>query len=441
MRAPEAFPTAAARSAPLIAAPGRKPRPLAAALAPLAIASLLFASFPAAAGTITWWHWYPPEAWASYAPLVADFERETGIDVEPQYVGWSTMKDKLLIAIVGGIYPDVVTVSSRWADGLAEQGAFVRIDSWIGSEAQGFFPVALELWRTAGGTQYALPLDLDVPALFFNREMFAARGIADPGDLGWEEWFDLTRRLARDRDGDGDLDEFGLTTWWYPWITLVWANGGTIVQPGGTGLGLGAPDAREAIEFYRRLHDEGPIPQVRDANRLGAADPAELWKRGEVGMAPAGAWMPRYHLTDPESAEGAFRFDFGVTELPKGTTGLRAAPAEGSGIAVVRGTPHEDAAWLFAQYVASEPFMSRVAERLEGFPAHIDAARDVLARSGGEPFVRAVGYARPFPKGVDWWGSLSPIVMRELGRYLEGSTGLDAAIENIERQARALFAR
>jgi len=394
----------------------------------------------ARAESITWWHWYPPEIWVTYEPLIEEFEAATGIDVQTQYFGWSRMHEKLVIGMAGGIFPDVITVSSRWADTLAMRESFrdlAELEEPATFEAlrRTFFPVALELWQTVDGKQYALPLDLDVPLLFYNAEIFNESGTPPPATLDWDSWFDLTRRLGRDVDGDELLDLFGLTTWWYPWITLVWTNGGTLVNADRTGLALGEPLARDAIEYYRRLKNEGPIPGSADALRLGTLDPSGLWKEGRVGMAPAGAWMPRYHLTT-DGDPGSYVFEYGMTHLPSGPTGIRAASAEGSGLAVVNGSTQQDAAWRLVSYVASEEFTRRVASQLEGFPAVISVARDTFMESGedGQILMEVVDYARPFPKGVQWWERLYPTVQLELGRYIEGIGSLQGAIENIERQ-------
>lgn len=50
------------------------------------------------------------------------------------------------------------------------------------AEFKQVFPTAFALWKTAKGEQYAFPFDLDIPALFYNKELFDAAGIEHPND-------------------------------------------------------------------------------------------------------------------------------------------------------------------------------------------------------------------------------------------------------------------
>ena len=93
------------------------------------------------------------------------------------------------------------------------------------AEFKQVFPTAFALWKTAKGEQYAFPFDLDIPALFYNKELFDAAGIEYPNDKWtWDDMLKAAIALTKDTDGDGQPDQYGFTNWYFHWATLVWAT-------------------------------------------------------------------------------------------------------------------------------------------------------------------------------------------------------------------------
>ena len=67
-------------------------------------------------------------------------------------------------------------------------------------------------FTTAGG-QYGLPRDLNVIALYYNKAMFDAAGVAYPDDTwDWAKLVDAAKKLTKDTDGDGTMDQWGFYT-------------------------------------------------------------------------------------------------------------------------------------------------------------------------------------------------------------------------------------
>lgn len=410
------------------------------ALHRLRFAGALFVALTlAAAGTvrgqesIAWWHSLSPDAIAAYQPVLDQFQSETRIRVEPRFVAPSRLFDELSVAQALGSPPDIVSVASHTGEPLAERGAFVDLSARIQADPDfaDFFPAALLLWRTAGGSHYAVPVELDVPALYFNATTFSSRGVPPPTDIGWEEWFHLAITLTEDRDSDGRFEAYGLSDWWFHWTSLIWANGGTIFGPDGR-LALDAPAAREAIDYYKRFVTARLLPLPADARRLGFAHPGELFKAGRVAMAPAGRWMPEHWVYDPWMGEDAF--EIGVTPLPKSPRGQRAAPLTGNALAVPTGSAKLAAAWALIKKLTSPEALA--AQPMLGIPARISVAGERLTQPGPAAsewrvFVGALGYARPFPQGVDWWEGTEATLMAGLERYLRDELSFEEALASL----------
>ena len=109
----------------------------------LAAAVALLASAGAAAQTqITFWHDWGGENALIIEDLVRRFEAENpDIQVDVQFT--SDLAQKLLVAIMGGVAPDVVLLDRWMTSSLAAQGRLVNLDGLIARDqvyAEDYFP-------------------------------------------------------------------------------------------------------------------------------------------------------------------------------------------------------------------------------------------------------------------------------------------------------------
>ncbi|HEX6971552.1 MAG TPA: sugar ABC transporter substrate-binding protein [Limnochordia bacterium] len=414
----------------------------------LAVVAALGCATAAAAEEIVWWNWDPPAAREAFQPAIDAFTAATGIEVRIQTQDWGALKEKLILAVAGGVAPDVTSVSSIWAEELADQGVFVDLNPLIKSDRSGFpyddiFPASYALWQTYDGKQYAMPFDNDIQALFYNKGLFDAAGVSYPGeDFDWETWLTTATALTRDVNGDQEMDQFGFVNWWFEWLTLIWANGGALVSPDRT-VTLNTPAVREALRFYGQFFEtqRDLILTTADSKRMGYPHPAAAWKAGHAAMAPAGAWMPTYWIYD--EAAGRYNFEFDVAHMPLSPAGKRATINEGQGVAMLASTAHPEAAFRFLKHLAGEQ-MQTIAGRRGQFPVRRSIAASAAFLPPNTPpehkavFVEVAAYARPAPHGVNW-AELRPALYREFGRYFSGDVGLEEAIVQAETAARPIL--
>ncbi|MGE5572331.1 MAG: ABC transporter substrate-binding protein [Bacillota bacterium] len=402
--------------------------------------SLLVPSLAFAQTTIKWWHWNAPERQAYFEPLLARFEKETGIKVEAEYVGWADLKEKLILSVAGGVAPDVTAVSSAWGDEVGEKGAFLDLTKLVNRDKAEFkpvFPTAFALWKTAKGEQYAFPFDLDIPALFYNKELFDAAGIAYPTDKWtWDDMLKAAIALTKDTNGDGQPDQYGFTTWYFHWATLVWANGGSLLTPDGKKPNLNTPEARQALEFYRKIFAHNVSCDMTNAKRLGSPHPPALWKAGKIGMMPAGAWAPSIWMYDTDKKQ--YVMDFDVAHMPLSPKGRRAVQMDGQGMAILANSKNVEAAWKFVKFLASVDVQTMSGRDLGQFPIRRDVALTEAFLPPDTPpankkvFVEVAEYAYAYPK-VPRWKDAYKIINSEVAKYAVGNESLDEALANIEK--------
>ena len=62
------------------------------------------------------------------APELKKFEKQTGIKVNLQVIGWPDLLNKILAATTSGQGPDVLNIGNTWAPSLQATGAFLPFD-------------------------------------------------------------------------------------------------------------------------------------------------------------------------------------------------------------------------------------------------------------------------------------------------------------------------
>ena len=125
---------------------------------------------------------------------------------------------------------------------------------------------AVKDFTTADGTQFGLPRDLNVIALYYNKDMFDAAGVAYPDDTwDWAKLVEVGKQLTKDTNGDGTPDQWGVytetTDMENAWSSFVWQAGGDILSADGTTSALD----------YRSGRTGHPVPAGPDLEGEGLA--------------------------------------------------------------------------------------------------------------------------------------------------------------------------
>jgi multiple sugar transport system substrate-binding protein len=122
-------------------------------------------------------------------PELAKFKQQTGITVKLQVIGWADLLNRILAATTSGQGPDVVNIGNTWSASLQATGAFLPFNSstfnQVGGESK-FLASAIGSTGAAGQPPTAVPIYSLAYALYYNKAMFKAAGIASP-PATWSE--------------------------------------------------------------------------------------------------------------------------------------------------------------------------------------------------------------------------------------------------------------
>ncbi len=356
--------------------------------------------------TIEYSIWGDPTELKNQQAIVDAFHAvEPKITVKVSVSDWDTYWDKLQTGLAGGAAPDVFAMDGPLFPDYAGRGVLLDLTPKIQADSYpltGLDDHAVKDFTTADGKQLGLPRDLNVIALFYNKDLFDAANVPYPDDTwDWAKLVEVAKRLTVDTNKDGKTDQWGLYTETTDmenyWSSLVWQNGGDILAPDGKSIVLDSPAATGGLQFLQDLiWKEKVVPEP-----ALFAETGDAFEQGKAAMEVNGSW-----LVATDEAAG---LKFGIAPLPKGPSG-RATSVNPTGAVVYKNSKAPDAAWTFVKYLASPAAQEKIMALKASLPVNTQVLTGPYAGSypGAAVLADALVYAhlKPSFKGYNEFTTL-----------------------------------
>ena len=365
--------------------------------------------------------------------LIAEFEkRHHGkIKVEIEITPWARMLDKLMISSAGGRPPDVTRISSEWFPPIAAKGLLEPLDDYVKRDhydLADFYPESVNGWGTWKGKLLEIPTDIDIYAMYYNKDMFDKYRIPYPDETwDWGKYLEVARKLTKDLDGDGQLDQWGTTIdmWWEDY---VYANGGTIVSPDGNTCTLDQPAAYEGLQFMGDLVNKYHVaPTAEEAANLGMS---KLFTTGKIGMNISGSWAAELIYKKEIKT-----FEYDVAPIPKGPK-TRVSIICGAAYAVMKRSKHKQEAWELVKWMTGKEYQEFAAKRSQIIPSRRSVAESgAYLHLNADPknrkaFLYMIPYGKAVPP-VSCAPEMTQIIQSELDLVRLGKESAKTACEKV----------
>ncbi|MEV0676308.1 sugar ABC transporter substrate-binding protein [Actinosynnema sp. NPDC050436] len=361
---------------------------------------------PADEVTLTWWDYldHSPMADQAVGQLVKRYQdAHPGVEIRRTAIPRADFDAKLAQAVAAGTFPDIAAVDVAALPRLAEQDVLADLTPHYSSwEVKDRYLEPVRESVRHRDRFYGVPLRTSTTALLYNRDLFAAGGVAEPPRT-WEELRATAQALtAGDRWGlCFAASEGGSAATFLP---LLWQAGGELGDVGGEA-------SVRALSFVDGvLNVDRSAPQ--DVLRWNDSDVEREFAAGRCAMMVNGPWSA--------PALNSAGLDWGAAALPSGPAGSGALLG-GEAWVLGKAGRHADRAWDVLRWLAEErDNVTEFGAALNALPNRSDTVDELAWRwdPNVPAFVGQLAGSRVVygPRYAEVSAALSTMVRQVLGR-------------------------
>lgn len=290
---------------------------------------------------LTYWGLWEPAS--VMQGVIADYERDhPNVKVNYQMQSPKNYRSRLQSAIDGGTGPDIARIHNTWVPMLSK--SLTPAPEGFFNPAE-FYPIVTSNF-VLGSKLYAIPLEVDGLALYYNKDILAEGGAEPPTD--WNAFRKLAFDLTRRNPDTGIIERagaaLGTTNNIDHWSDIL---GLLILQNSGDPGNPGDPAVQDALTFYTIFSVSDESWDTSQPNSTYA------FATGTLAMMLAPAW----HAAEIEAINPTL--SFGVAPAPKlATTDLNWATYWAEAVPV--SSKHPEAAWEFLGYLTSNEVLQKL---------------------------------------------------------------------------------
>lgn len=295
--------------------------------------------------------------------------------------------------------PDIFRINNSWLSRVYPYLSPLPQSVMSSSEyRETFHEIATKDFGSSDGTFFAIPLEIDGLALFYNKEIFEEAGLDQPPN-NWNDLRDLAIQLT-EKDESGKITRAGIgmgsggNVLHSPDIlSLLMLQNGSDPNPSPyKEVDFSESSTIEAMEFYTEFATVHKVWDVDSKSDL------ELFFNGELPMMFGPSWRAF------DIIESNPRIEFGIVPTPNITESDELYYPMYWGEAVSKTSKNTEEAWKFIKFLSEK-------EQMKQF---FNNSVNIAGRAFGEPYSRKdIGeellsnpYARPFiemaPNMVGW---------------------------------------
>lgn len=202
-----------------------------------------------------------------------------------------TIEKLTATALSGDPMADIIHLEANQAiPGLAAAGFLMPVDEYFDNFKDTRWPQNIKKMSTFNGKTYGfITRAYSSHGIWYNKTLFKRESLPDlyelqeKGEWTWDKYKEIATKATKDRDGDGKIDQFGITIGYDITDKFIWSNGGNIVAEDGGKytFNLDTEEARQAIDF---------VGEIWKANVVGSESEAGF-VAGKAAMYGGEAWM------------------------------------------------------------------------------------------------------------------------------------------------------
>ena len=232
---------------------------------------------------------------------------------------------KMTAAIAANDLQDIFYIGPAAVKEYVDNGYCIPLDDYVGQTAvDNLWPEIKSAYQYDGkeigkGSLYCLPKDLSCFAFAYNKDLFDKAGIDYPDPdkpYTYDEFLDVCKKLTKDTDGDGEIDQWGVANAnAFGMTPYMYSNGVKFLSDDYKTVNLTNNKALEdSFQFYTDLTSKYKVtPSVEQDTAMGGY---QRWLDGQIGFYACGTWEVAAFMD-----KATFPYDWDLCGWPVGPDG------------------------------------------------------------------------------------------------------------------------
>lgn len=387
--------------------------------------------------TIDYWHIFPDgDPYKAYfTGLVDEFEKQNSyITVKELGVSFWDYWGKVTTAVAAGTPPDVYFNGIADVPTRAKAGTIVKMDDFIakyGFKTEEIYANALEACKY-NGSIYAMPFDMDVRILYYNKAHFRDAGL-DPEKppVTWDEVEQYADKLTKMKgnliEQAGFVPPYSTSVGNFNYVTLAWTFGADLMKDGKPVVNT--PEAKEALEWNKKMMEKyGKKSMMGFITSNSAGNDKDPFIMGKVSMYVTNEGLYSQIKQYNPSLE------FGTAVLPYKKVQTSFSSGFSLEIGDNKDANRADAAWKLVSYFMSKEVQKDFNKNVGWSMCNMLAMDDPEITA--DPVWKTVGEQMKTSKMVEFveacprWGDL---INPEVLAYIDGTKNADEALATAQK--------
>jgi multiple sugar transport system substrate-binding protein len=366
-------------------------------------------------------------------PLLPEFERLTGIKVKVEAMPEQQYRQKIQVEMTGRSKDIDVFMTAVQNEGakFAKNGWYEALDDYVKDTSKTSpdykfddFSKGVLSGQTFNGKLSAVPIQLEVEMLFYNKKLFQSAGVQVPKT--YDEMLDVAAKLDK-KNGARAIALRGkgaaTVTQFAP---FVFAQGADWTDASKRKAAFATPEGIKAFEIYGKLaRDYGPPGAI---NRSWE-ESLPLFQQGQVAMyADASTFVPK--ILDIKVSKVAD--DAGFAPMPAGPKGA-VQVFNGWSVAMSPFSKNRNIAWHFIQWATSPEIVGKTTDR--GIAGGRQSVKfgSAFPKEWVDTYTAAIGDARPQLPQVVEVGQVRDAIGAAVVAAIEGKP-VEPAVKKAEEE-------
>jgi multiple sugar transport system substrate-binding protein len=309
-------------------------------------------------------------------PELDAFTKQTGIKVKLEVIGWNDLLNRILAATSSGQGPDLVNIGNTWSASLQATGAFLPISDDVMKQIEGtgrFLPGALAATGASGQPPVGVPIYSMSYALYYNKAMFQAAGIAQPPTT-WDEFIADGKKLTKSGQWGVSVEGAQTPENAHHAFTFSKQQGGSFYDSAGKPT-FDTPQNVAGIKQYVDFMAADKIANPSDAEYSNGTEAVKDFATGKAAMLlwqSADATLAQYGMQPGQYGVAPVPFN---AAQPSGPAHVDSIVA-GINLSVFANTKNKDAALQFMKFMVSKQTQMDLNKAYSSLPSVSDAYDD-----------------------------------------------------------------